>query len=185
MFACFMLRVATACRNRRGCVPVCRNNIANRHAHIAGFRGGGHDLVLGSIFSRMQMSQDTSYYIDRIVCRRTDGAFCNSAYNGGGNMSLRKPQKCCARHTVPAHGGSLPRMNRAIGQLEGAKKMISDGRCCVEILTQLRAVRTAIRATETEIFKRHLESCVVNSFQNPADAEKKIEETKKMLDFMC
>jgi DNA-binding FrmR family transcriptional regulator len=78
----------------------------------------------------------------------------------------------------------MPRMNRAIGQLEGAKKMIESGRCCIEILTQLRAARTAVKAIETEIFKRHLENCVVNSFRNPKNSTKKITEVKQLLDFM-
>ena len=99
-------------------------------------------------------------------------------------MSLKKPEKCCKSMESLSHKASLPRMNRAIGQLEGAKKMIITERYCLDILTQLRAVRTAVKAVEAEIFKRHLEGCVANSLKRPKDAAEKIEEIKKFLDFM-
>jgi len=101
-------------------------------------------------------------------------------------MPLKKPNQHCdycgLEHT--SHEASLPRMNRAIGQLEGAKKMIVEERYCLDILTQLRAVRTAIKVMEAEIFKRHLESCVTNSLMKPKEAVEKIAEIKKFMDFM-
>ena len=94
-----------------------------------------------------------------------------------------KGRDCCgAEH--PSHTASLSRMNRALGQLDGAKRMIMDERYCLDILTQLRAVRTAVRAVEAEIFKRHLESCVANSLTKPKEAAAKIAEIKKFMDFM-
>lgn len=95
-------------------------------------------------------------------------------------MSLKK----CCDNGNPSHSGSIPRLNRAIGQLEGARRMIETKRYCPEILTQLRAARTAVRAVETEIFRRHLEECVANSFGRPEESAKKIQEIKKLLDFM-
>ena len=98
-------------------------------------------------------------------------------------MPLKKT--CC--EPVPegfSHSKSLPRMNRAIGQLEGAKKMIAADRYCLDILTQLRAARASIRALEAEIFKRHLEGCVANSLSRPKDAVEKIAEIKRFLDFV-
>jgi len=82
------------------------------------------------------------------------------------------------------HTLTLPRLNRAIGQLEGVRRMIEAGRHCPEILTQLRAARTAIKNAETEIFKRHLEGCVASSFGNSKETHKKIAEVKKIIDFM-
>ena len=62
--------------------------------------------------------------------------------------------------------------------------MIAEERYCLDILTQLRAARTAIRAVEAEIYKRHLESCVANSLMNPKESAEKITEIKKFMDFM-
>lgn len=97
-------------------------------------------------------------------------------------MPLKKI--CCERGIHPEHGASVPRLNRAVGQLEGVKKMIADGRYCPDILIQLRAARTAIRSVETEIFQRHLSGCVANSFGRPRESAAKIAEIKKLIDFM-
>jgi DNA-binding FrmR family transcriptional regulator len=51
-------------------------------------------------------------------------------------------------------------LNRIAGQIEGIKKMVDEGRYCPEILSQLRAVRSAVKGIETEILRRHLSSCV-------------------------
>lgn len=101
-------------------------------------------------------------------------------------MPLKKlDQNCCHTGEYPSHEASLPRLNRATGQLEGIKKMITSGRYCPEILIQLRAVRTAIKAVEIDIFKRHLEGCVANSFnKDPKVTSEKLDEIKKLLDFM-
>tara|TARA_B100000900_G_C20521394_1_gene692316 strand:+ start:200 stop:424 length:225 start_codon:yes stop_codon:yes gene_type:complete len=64
------------------------------------------------------------------------------------------------------------------GQIDGIKKMIEDRRYCVEILTQLKAVQSAAKAVEGNILKRHIESCVKDTFvaNNASDREKKIDE---------
>jgi len=76
----------------------------------------------------------------------------------------------------PCHKDDIPRLNRILGQIEGIKKMIDDGRYCPEILSQLRAVRSAVRSVEMRILQRHLHHCVVQSFENNKDKDKKIEE---------
>ena len=60
--------------------------------------------------------------------------------------------------------------------------MINEQRYCLDILIQLKAVRSAIKAVESNILKRHLENCVVESFSNEAEAKKKILEIKNLLD---
>lgn len=82
----------------------------------------------------------------------------------------------------PDHSKELARLNRISGQLEGVKRMIEERRYCPEILIQLRAIRSAVRAVESNILKTHLQSCVVQSFASDADREQKIEELKKLFD---
>lgn len=82
----------------------------------------------------------------------------------------------------PCHKGEIPRLNRIIGQLEGVKKMIEAHRYCPDILIQLRAIRSAVRAVEGNILKKHLQSCVAQSFQSQQDSEQKIEELKQLFD---
>ena len=60
--------------------------------------------------------------------------------------------------------------------------MINEQRYCPDILIQLKAVRSAVKSVESNILKRHLENCVVESFSNEAEAKKKILEIKNLLD---
>ncbi|MGN0075926.1 MAG: metal-sensing transcriptional repressor [Parafannyhessea sp.] len=57
------------------------------------------------------------------------------------------------------------RLNRAIGQLNGVKNMIEDGRYCGDVLTQLAAAESAIKAVSRIIMKDHLHTCVVERIQ--------------------
>lgn len=74
------------------------------------------------------------------------------------------------------HSKNLPRLNRVIGQLEGIKKMISENKNCIDILFQLKAVRSAIKSLESEILEEHLNNCVLQSFNSQEDKSKKIKE---------
>lgn len=60
----------------------------------------------------------------------------------------------------PSHHDQLQRLNRARGQLDGVVKMINEGRYCVEILTQLRAARSALRAVEDGVLRTHVQHCI-------------------------
>lgn len=81
----------------------------------------------------------------------------------------------------PSHMENMPRLNRINGQIEGIKKMVEDGRYCPDIITQLRAVRSALKAVESNILKKHLQHCVAQSFTDE-DKDKKIEELKMLFD---
>jgi DNA-binding FrmR family transcriptional regulator len=60
----------------------------------------------------------------------------------------------------PSHAEQLPRLNRAAGQIEGIKRMIGEGQYCVDILTQLRAVRSALKTIELGVLETHMKSCL-------------------------
>jgi len=83
----------------------------------------------------------------------------------------------------PNHSHVIPRLNRAEGQIAGIKKMIEEGRYCVDILTQFRACMSALRTIEMTVFETHLKSCVRTAMEakNPAEANKKIEEITNLL----
>lgn len=85
-------------------------------------------------------------------------------------------------HTHPDHSIDLPRINRALGQISGVKKMIEEDRHCTEILTQIRAVRAALKGLEASILERHLGHCVAESLtaDDPEAVKKKIDELKDL-----
>jgi CsoR family transcriptional regulator, copper-sensing transcriptional repressor len=54
----------------------------------------------------------------------------------------------------------LNRLNRIEGQVRGVARMVEDGRYCIDILTQVQAVRAALARVETELLKGHLDHCI-------------------------
>jgi DNA-binding FrmR family transcriptional regulator len=54
----------------------------------------------------------------------------------------------------------LNRLSRVEGQVRGIVRMVEDDRYCIDVLTQLQAVRAALSRVETEMLKDHLGHCV-------------------------
>ena len=57
----------------------------------------------------------------------------------------------------------LNRLNRIEGQVRGIARMVEEDRYCVEVLTQLQAVRAALLRVESEVLKDHLDHCVMGA----------------------
>ena len=55
------------------------------------------------------------------------------------------------------------RLNRVEGQVRGVSRMIEEYRYCIDILTQIRAARSALAGVEKELLKEHLEHCIVGA----------------------
>lgn len=98
------------------------------------------------------------------------------------NKMVKKENCCSHLSSNPSHEKELARLNRAIGQMEGIKRMIIDKRYCPDILIQFKAVKSAIKSIESNIIKAHLEHCVAHSFENEEERTKKIDEIKHLLD---
>lgn len=83
----------------------------------------------------------------------------------------------------PCHGSEIKKLNRIGGQVEGIKKMIDEGRYCPDIMTQLRAVRAAVKSVELNILESHLQSCVMTAMKSGSDevAAEKISEVKDIM----
>lgn len=94
----------------------------------------------------------------------------------------KKKEVCCAEMKFTDHSKELPRLNRISGQVEGVKKMIEKHMYCPDILTQLRAVRSAVNSVEASILEAHLDSCVTDAFKsgNRGQAAKKMNELKEL-----
>ena len=54
----------------------------------------------------------------------------------------------------------LNRMKRIEGQVRGIAHMVEENRYCIDVLTQLQAVRAALARVETEMLKNHLHHCI-------------------------
>jgi CsoR family transcriptional regulator, copper-sensing transcriptional repressor len=67
------------------------------------------------------------------------------------------------------------RMNRIEGQVRGIGRMIDEDRYCVDILTQLAAVRSALDAVGASLLEHHLHGCVQRAIKS-GDGDEAIDE---------
>ncbi|KJC41987.1 copper-sensing transcriptional repressor CsoR family protein [Bradyrhizobium sp. LTSP849] len=70
------------------------------------------------------------------------------------------------------------RLGRIEGQVRGLSKMVEDDRYCIDIVTQISAVRAALRRVEEEVLKDHVAHCVEHAIASgdKADQREKIAE---------
>ena len=70
------------------------------------------------------------------------------------------------------------RLGRIEGQVRGISKMVEEGRYCIDIVTQISAVRAALRRGEEEVLKDHVAHCVEHAIASgdKADQRQKIAE---------
>jgi len=54
----------------------------------------------------------------------------------------------------------LKRLQRIEGQVRGLSRMVEEDRYCIDIVTQISAVRAALRRAEEEILRDHVAHCV-------------------------
>src|ERR1022692_999573 len=72
----------------------------------------------------------------------------------------------------------LKRLQRIEGQVRGLTRMVEEDRYCIDIVTQISAVRAALRRAEEEILRDHVAHCVEHAILsgNRADQRQKIAE---------
>ena len=70
------------------------------------------------------------------------------------------------------------RLNRIEGQVRGLSRMIEEDRYCIDVVTQVAAIRAALRRVEEEILRDHVSHCVEHAITsgNKSDQRRKIEE---------
>ena len=85
------------------------------------------------------------------------------------------------------HEETLHRLRRIAGQVQGIQRMIDERKYCIDILTQIQAARSALRAVELQILKKHVDHCVRDAFASgsPAEADRKMEELLQVLKKPC
>lgn len=91
-------------------------------------------------------------------------------------MTLKTPDMVCAeatgdrKATVPRQRNDkrtlARRMSRIEGQVRGIGRMIDEDRYCVDILTQLAAVRSALDAVGASLLEHHLHGCVQRAIKS-------------------
>jgi DNA-binding FrmR family transcriptional regulator len=72
------------------------------------------------------------------------------------------------------------RLSRIEGQVRGIAKMIDDDRYCVDVLTQVSAVRSALDAVGLALLERHLHGCVQHAVR-AGDGDAAIDEAMSVV----
>jgi DNA-binding FrmR family transcriptional regulator len=84
---------------------------------------------------------------------------------------------------LTVHDNQLPFLKKIEGQIRGISKMIEGKRYCVDIITQLHSIIGALYRVENEIFKKHVDGCVIAALKGRSQKEKeqKIEEVVALI----
>ena len=74
----------------------------------------------------------------------------------------------------------LNRLNRIEGQVRGISRMVEDDRYCIDVLTQIQAVRAALAKVESEMLKAHLDHCIEGAIVSGDTNEQRKKATELM-----
>ena len=77
----------------------------------------------------------------------------------------------------------LSRLRKIEGQIRGLQGMVSDGKECEQILTQMRAAQSALKSVAGLVLKSYLMKCYGEMGENPNPDEmyRKLEKTVGLL----
>ena len=72
----------------------------------------------------------------------------------------------------------VKRLHRIEGQVRGIERMVEDDRYCIDILTQISAVTTALESLAFKILGGHVNHCVTGALASgdPEEAQRKSQE---------
>jgi len=81
------------------------------------------------------------------------------------------------------HQEQLAFLKKIEGQVRGIQRMIEEKRYCVDIITQIHSIIGALYRVENEVFKKHVDGCVVSALKGKSEGEKqkKISEVVELI----
>ena len=74
----------------------------------------------------------------------------------------------------------ITRLHRIEGQVRGIEKMVEDERYCIDILTQIGAVSTALETVAQKLLEEHANHCVAGALASGSREEAE-EKTRELL----
>lgn len=75
--------------------------------------------------------------------------------------------------TKAAKASRLKRLSRIEGQVRGLERMVEEDRYCIDIVTQIAAVRAALRRVEEDVLRDHISHCVAHAMASGSTDEQK------------
>lgn len=77
----------------------------------------------------------------------------------------------------------LSRLRRLEGQVRGVVRMVEQDRYCIDVITQVQAVRAALKRVEEEVLKDHVGHCVEHAIQS-GDANEQRQKVAELMDVL-
>ena len=86
-------------------------------------------------------------------------------------MKSRPDAEECAHHAghsvvQPNKAALVKRLNRIEGQVRGIAKMVEEDRYCVDVLTQVSAIQSALDALALQLLESHTKGCVRSAIRS-------------------
>ncbi|HYE42936.1 MAG TPA: metal-sensitive transcriptional regulator [Caulobacteraceae bacterium] len=78
----------------------------------------------------------------------------------------------------------LNRLSRIEGQVRGVTRMVEEDRYCIDVLTQVQAVRAALAKVEAELLKDHLNHCIEGAIVS-GDVEEQRKKANELVELMA
>ena len=100
-------------------------------------------------------------------------------------MKSRAEATKCEHHLHPSvvqpdKASLLRRLNRIEGQARGVAKMVEDDRYCVDILTQIAAIQSALDALAMQLLASHTNGCVRSAIRS-GDGDAAVDELMNLV----
>lgn len=77
----------------------------------------------------------------------------------------------------------LKRLSRIEGQVRGLGRMVEESRYCIDIITQIAAVRAALAKVEEDILQDHIAHCVEHAIAS-GDADEQRKKVAELLEVL-
>ena len=100
-------------------------------------------------------------------------------------MKSQPDAQKCEHHAHPAvvqpdKSALLKRLNRIEGQARGVAKMVEEDRYCVDVLTQIAAIQSALDALAMQLLESHTNGCVRSAIKS-GDGEAAVDELMNLV----
>jgi DNA-binding FrmR family transcriptional regulator len=87
------------------------------------------------------------------------------------------------RQIYPNHEAQLVRLGKIEGQIKGVRRMIEDGRYCIDIVQQVQAVMAALDQVKLGVLEAHVRHCVKDAAKanEPERLDEKLDEVIRVM----
>jgi CsoR family transcriptional regulator, copper-sensing transcriptional repressor len=75
------------------------------------------------------------------------------------------------------------RLSRIEGQVRGLQRMVDEDRYCIDVITQIAAVRAALRRVEEEMLRDHVGHCIAHAIAS-GDREEQSRKVAELMDVL-